>query len=702
MVSTTNLRGLYVALPAYFSLMVAAAVASVVASRRRHKKAEGEDALSSHFIAGRSLGVVITVATLFASLFSGYTVVGIPNEAYRNGFSALRWIPGTLFIVWGYMLTGPRLRRASVVRNHQAPSDFVTDRFRSQCLRYVVVVLQAFPACIYLAAQMSAIHSTFNSMFNIDVDNPTAVILIGITIVVLEWAGGLNSVAWTDALQGILMVFGFVLLGSVLSEEHGGWRSLDPTTYPRPQMYQVPSSETQLDMWCFMTTTFGFFTLPHLMQRTYAASSMRALKCGYAVMALGPWFCQLIGIVAGGVGVEALRDAYADVGAEPSSPFTAIVESLMDASGFGYFAGLLILTASLAAIMSTADSLLIAISQLATTELFYPLWPRATPRQVTHVAHGASLVAMVAATAIALYADGLAQLQSIQFGMSLQSVPIFLVGLYAPSEAASPHPWPLAAGGLVGLVTALAVQYATPDDAFKLNPGIAGLLANLGTATLLEAALRLRHRLALGAWCGPVVQPGWDAPSTGRFGEAPLDAALLRRIMAGSYEPALQGWFVPFAMMLSLAVLPLSSAGEPSLGPELDGARPEFAPALVGGVPDWAFKLLLFSAVFTAQIFSGIHRISSSLDDSVGDGDDAAQRLALPYLTTRSEYDDPPSIRRSRLSTGQWNLEQAAGPRGSTRGQESLRGSTRAPAEVAVAMTALKESTSRISSEPSL
>lgn len=691
MVSTTNLRGLYVALPAYFSLMVAAALASVVASRRRHrKKAEGEDALSSHFIAGRSLGVVITVATLFASLFSGYTVVGIPNEAYRNGFSAMRWIPGTLFIVWGYMVTGPRLRRASVVRNHQTPSDFITDRFRSQCLRYVVVVLQAFPACIYLAAQMSAIHSTFNSMFNIDVDNPTAVILIGITIVVLEWAGGLNSVAWTDALQGVLMVFGFVLLGSVLTEEHGGWHSLDPKTYPKPQVYQVPSSETQFNMWCFMTTTFGFFTLPHLMQRTYATSSMRALKFGYGVMALGPWFCQLIGIVAGIVGVEALRDEYADVGEEPSSPFTSIVESLMDASGFGYFSGLLILTASLAAIMSTADSLLIAISQLATTEIFYPLWPKATPSQVTHVAHGASLVAMVAATLIALYADGLSQLQSIQFGMSLQSVPIFLIGLYAPSEAASPHPWTLAAGGLVGFVTALAVQYSTPDDAFKFNPGIAGLIANLGTATLLESALRLRHKLALGMWSGPVVQPGWDVPSTGRFGEVPLDATLLRRVMAGNYEPALQGWFVPFALMLSLAVLPLSSAGEPALGVELNGTRPDFAPALIGGVPDWAFKLLLFSAVFTGQIFYGILKIPSTLDDSVGDGNEAAQRLALPYLTTRSEYDEPPSIRRSRLSTGQWNLEQ--GP----------RSSTSPPGEVGVAMTALKESTSRFSSEPSL
>lgn len=40
------------------------------------------------------------------------------------------------------MGTGVRLRKASVVRNHHTPVDFLTDRFRSQTLRYSVVVIQ--------------------------------------------------------------------------------------------------------------------------------------------------------------------------------------------------------------------------------------------------------------------------------------------------------------------------------------------------------------------------------------------------------------------------------------------------------------------------------------------------------------------------------------------------------------------------------
>jgi Na+/proline symporter len=46
----------------------------------------------------------------------------------------------------------------------------------------------------------------------------------------------------------------------------------------------------------------------------------------------------------------------------------------MDLGGFPYFMELIAVTASLAAIMSTADSLLIAISQIVTEEIVYPVW----------------------------------------------------------------------------------------------------------------------------------------------------------------------------------------------------------------------------------------------------------------------------------------------------------------------------------------
>lgn len=63
----------------------------------------------------------------------------------------------------------------------------------------------------------------------------------------------------------------------------------------------------------------------------------------------------------------------ADAGQEnPPSPFTAIIEIVMSYGGFAKGIGIIALIASLAAIMSTADSLIIALSQLITVEMYWP------------------------------------------------------------------------------------------------------------------------------------------------------------------------------------------------------------------------------------------------------------------------------------------------------------------------------------------
>jgi Na+/proline symporter len=76
MVSAENRTGLYVAIPVYFSLL---GVATYWAYVRMEKMAQGgvSDKLAAHYLGGRDFGPVLTAGTLFASLFSGYTVVGV-------------------------------------------------------------------------------------------------------------------------------------------------------------------------------------------------------------------------------------------------------------------------------------------------------------------------------------------------------------------------------------------------------------------------------------------------------------------------------------------------------------------------------------------------------------------------------------------------------------------------------------------------
>ena len=60
---------------------------------------------------------------------------------------------------------------------------------------------------------------TFNvALFEIEPDNPVATCLLALLIVLYEWMGGLASVAYTDAVQGVVMIL-LAGLGDAYSEE---------------------------------------------------------------------------------------------------------------------------------------------------------------------------------------------------------------------------------------------------------------------------------------------------------------------------------------------------------------------------------------------------------------------------------------------------------------------------------------------------
>ena len=112
-------------------------------------------------------------------------------------------------------------------------------------------------------------------MFNLSPDSVYPVVIIMAIILIFEWVGGLSSVALTDCIQAVVMVFTFVTVPCVLMSNYYGWKDLDPETYPRPEYYQTPSRESQWDFWQFSFVTFSFFTLPHMIQRIYAAGDLR-------------------------------------------------------------------------------------------------------------------------------------------------------------------------------------------------------------------------------------------------------------------------------------------------------------------------------------------------------------------------------------------------------------------------------------------
>lgn len=626
MVASEHRSWLRLTVPLYFALLFGAAYWAYHRTESLHR-ANVSDKLNAHFLGGRALGPVLTAGTLFASVYSGYTVIGVPNDAYSRGFLSGKWILNVIGNITAYYGTGIRLKRTSQYRNHQSPVDFVTDRHQSQLLRYMVVFLQVIPTLIYLSAQVVAIKSTFNSVFELDADSTYPAILIMGLILAFEWVGGLNSVALTDCVQAVVMSVSFITIPAILLKHFGGWRDLDPETYPRPEYYQTLSTADQWEFWQFSIVNLSFFTLPHLMQRTYAARSPASLKIGYGFMTLSPWLTTLIGVAMGTIGVSIL----ADEDGNPTSPpnaFAAILEEIMDLGTFPEIAGSVAFTAALAATMSTADSLTIAISQLVTVEVVFPLSPHMSASEITFLGKFVSLVAAAVAMLIGiLWDEGLSDMTAIQFSVSAQAVPAFLFGLFSTGKRTEIHPWCLFVGALASTAYVIGIYfgYLKPDeDAKSVHAGITGFCINVFVCVSLELIRRVTGGVMAVEDNTEVIEmekgeeliyvqypgrPKWDVPSQARFGGSCLTPGKVWHGMEGINEPFSHPlwWFTMF-FVITMAC-PWTAASEPPLAPPDSETTFLYPPSVINGLPWWFVKVLIIAIIATLLLITAISRI---------------------------------------------------------------------------------------------
>ena len=101
------------------------------------------------------IGLSLTLASLSSSLSSDAL-----HLQYNYGWKELAWVAQALAMVFVYAGVAPRLRKASLVRNHQTPSDFITDMFQCQLLRYGVIIIQLAAQFIWMTSNVVAVKNS--------------------------------------------------------------------------------------------------------------------------------------------------------------------------------------------------------------------------------------------------------------------------------------------------------------------------------------------------------------------------------------------------------------------------------------------------------------------------------------------------------------------------------------------------------------
>ena len=312
-------------------------------------------------LAGRRLCPWVTAFSERASGESAWLLLGLPGAAIAVGYGEIWAVIGIISgIILSWFLIAERLRAETEKYEALTIPDYLQKKFNdtSGIIKTYSSVIIAVFFTFYVSAQFHGSGKILNTIF--DIEPLYGISLSAVVIIVYTIMGGLLAVAWTDLVQGILMIGTLVILPIVglieLSSFDLPIKELIMSVDPQKSAL-VPSGLTAFATFSVivggLSWGLGYFGQPHLLIRYMAIRSVEEVKQARIIAALwaipGISGAFLIGVVGMGYFGE---DFFLDKDVENVMPMLA--EELLPA----WLAGLLI-SGAVAAMMSTADSQLL-------------------------------------------------------------------------------------------------------------------------------------------------------------------------------------------------------------------------------------------------------------------------------------------------------------------------------------------------------
>lgn len=356
-----------------------------------------------YFLGGRSMGPWVTAMSAQASDMSAWLLMGLPGSILAFGLGQA-WIGIGLALgtALNWIFVARRLRRFSQAANDSITlPQYLSNRFATKSKALQVVCAIVFLVCftLYVASAFVAGTNVFTSMF--DIESGTAMLIFAAILIVYTFLGGFKAVCWTDFFQGLLMLVAVLAIPiiivltkdldtAVLNETIV---AADGTAYSFiNDLFSAPASEIASGL----AWGLGYFGMPHILVRFMAIKKPSMVKKSATVAIVWVVLALLSVILIAVFGRILLGRELLENG-DQSMVFINLARDLFPA----FIAGIL-LSAVIAASMSTADSQLLVASSSFTSDIYKPLIRKnASDKETLWVGRGVVLVVAVIAYFIA-------------------------------------------------------------------------------------------------------------------------------------------------------------------------------------------------------------------------------------------------------------------------------------------------------------
>jgi SSS family solute:Na+ symporter len=323
---------------------------------------KGIKSQEDYFIAGGRVGGVVSALTYAATTYSAFMMVGLVGFTYATGVGAagfeLLYLVGTIFLLSYY---APKVWRISREKGLVSPAELLSHRY-DVIVAKLTAAISLLALIPYTSAQLIGVALLFerNGLTFVE-----GVAVAAILAAIWAMIGGLRSVAWTDAIQGIIMLSAAVLVVIWVYQ----WGLGDVEFYTEisrlGELLYVPNSFWTPVRFAALATPWFFFALtnPQVFQRLFIPRDLKAMR---KMVFLFGFFGFIYTVLVTFLGLE-LR-LMTELGTFPAvEDRDAVTPTLLE-----YVPGwlsLLVALSILAAAVTTANSIILTLSSMISRDI---------------------------------------------------------------------------------------------------------------------------------------------------------------------------------------------------------------------------------------------------------------------------------------------------------------------------------------------
>jgi len=456
--------------------------------------------LSEYYVAGRVVPPVFNGMATGADWMSAASFISMAGGLYLAGYGGLGYVLGwTGGYVLVAVLLAPYLRKFG---QFTVP-DFLGVRYEGNTARFCGVVVLFCASFTYIVSQCFGIGIITSRFLGIPFEIAIFVGLLG--ILVCSMLGGMRAVTWTQVAQYIILIIAYLvpviwlsttLYGIPIPELTYG-RALDEIAQleqklgiAKPHVAPFVDAKGAFswmefhNFWALVLCLMvGTASLPHILMRYFTTPNVRDARRS---VAWSIFFIFLLYFTAPAYAAFAKREVYRDVIGQQISSLPAwvqnwsqvgglltikdgnsdgilqlsefvinqdiIVLSMPEIAGLPYVISGLVAAGGLAAALSTADGLLLAIANALSHDVYYKMIdPRATTARRLIVARVLLVVVAIIAAAVAgTRPAGIIQMVAWAFSLAA-------AGLFVPLVLGIWWKRTTSAGAITGMIAGFGV-----------------------------------------------------------------------------------------------------------------------------------------------------------------------------------------------------------------------------------------------------